>query len=418
MAKRSLAATGAAIIAMLCGVWGQSAASAAAATQGVTATTIRVGIPYVDVAGVKAVGVDINWGNVPDAYKSVIGTINAHGGINGRRIVPYILAVDPTSPAPAATACTQMVEDNKVFAVIAPLQSTCYLQHNVPVVGGITPVPINSGTAQNFSLAPPTSVYDKLQLSVYAKEGVFKNKKVGIFAGVTTDESEIPIVQSILSKLKVPVVATATDSAPQQDLPASDAQVATIAQRFQADGVSLVIAVGYGSAIWPNGLSAAQSSYNPPWIATSEPDLTGDIGGSNDPAYLKNVITSSPLASGQQTWDNPQIQKCISTLRKEYPSDHINTYSPTAPGSQVTWTGIEQACTDVNLFATIARAAGKHLTVASFVRAGYGLRKVVIPGQSTPISFGPNQPYALGPVYLVHYDPTTKSLVWAAKSST
>ena len=59
-----------------------------------TATTIRVGIPYVDVAAVKAVGVDINWGSVPDAFNAVIKNINAQGGINGRKIVPYIVAVN------------------------------------------------------------------------------------------------------------------------------------------------------------------------------------------------------------------------------------------------------------------------------------------------------------------------------------
>ena len=141
-----------------------------------------------------------------------------------------------------------------------------------------------------------------------------------------------------------------------------------------------VIAVGYGSSIWPNGLSAAQSTYNPPWVATSEADLSGDVGGSNDPTYLKNVVTSSPIDSGQEIWNNAETQKCVSRVRKEYPSDHINAFSPSAPGSQATWTGIEQACTDVTLFATIAKAAGKHLTVASFVHAGYGLRNVVIPG--------------------------------------
>lgn len=419
MPRRCLAAIGAAVIGMACGFFGGGPASAAAgSTQGVTATTIRVGVPYVDVAATKAVGVDINWGNVPDAYMSVIDYLNAHGGIDGRRIVPFILAVDPTSPAPAATACTEMVQDDKVFAVIAPLDSSCYLQHGVPVVGGIEPVPINAGVAQNFSLTPPTAVYDKLQLTVFDKLGVFKNKKVGIFAGTTTDESEVTVVKSVLSKLKVSVVATAVDSAPQADLPASDAQVEAIAQRFQADGVNEVVAVGYGSAIWPNGLSAAQSAYNPPWVATSESNLSGDVGGSNNPTYLKNVVTSSPIDSGQQIWDNAQIQQCISRLRKQYPSDHINTYSASAPGSQVTWTGIEQACTDVGLFATIAKAAGKHLTVASFVHAGYGLRNVVIPGSASPVSFGPNQPYALGPVYLVHYDASTKTLVWASKSST
>jgi hypothetical protein len=418
MTKRSVSAIAALVVALLCGLLGVAPASASSGTQGVTATTIRVGIPFVDVAAVKAVGVSISWGNVPDAYKAVIANINAHGGINGRKIVPFIIPVDPTGAAPAATTCTQLTQDDKVFAAIAPLSPTCYLQAGVPVVNGLLQSSTGTGLAQNFALAPPTSAYDPLQFSVFAKQGVFKNKKVGVFAGVTTDDAELKIVQAALSKLHVNVVTTAIDSAPQGDLDAENQQLAVIAQRFQASGVNLVVAVGYGSSIWPEGLSAIQSSYNPTWVATSESDFSGDVGGSNDPEYLSNVITSSPIPGGATTWSNAGTQQCVALVRKAYPADHINTFNATLPESKATWIGVEQACTDLGLFSAIAKAAGKHLTVASFVHAGYGLRNVVIPGSSSAISFGPNRPYALGPVYLVHYDASTKSIVFANKSST
>jgi hypothetical protein len=415
MAKRSGVAIATVILATVCGLVGVGPVSAATATQGVTATTIRVGIPYVDVAAVKAVGVNINWGNVTDAYKAVIANINAHGGINGRKIVPFIMAVDPTGAAPAATACTALIQNDKVFAVIAPLMPTCYLQAGVPVINGLLQSAAGTGLAQNFSLAPPASTYDPLQLSIYSKQGVFKNKKVGVFAGVTTDEAELKIVQAALAKLHVDVVSTAIDSAPQGDLSAENEQVAVIAQKFQALGVNEVVGVGYGSSVWPEALSAIQSSYNPPWVATSESDFTGDVGGNNNPEYLSNVTTSLPIPGGEVIWSDPGTQACVKLVRKAYPSDHINAFSATLPTSQATWTGIEQACTDMALFSAIAKAAGKHLTVASFVHAGYGLRNVVIPGSGAPISFGPNRPYALGPVYMVHYDAKTKAIVESTK---
>ena len=65
------------------------------------------------------------------------------------------------------------------------------------------------------------------------------------------------------------------------------------------------------------------------------------------------------------------------------------------------------------LFEDIAKAAGKNLTVSSFVRAGYGLRDVELPGRNVPVSFAPNRPFGLGPVYMVHYDRATKSVVYA-----
>jgi hypothetical protein len=363
------------------------------------------------VAAVKAVGVNISWGNVPDAYNAVIADVNAHGGINGRRIIPYIIAVNPTGTAPAATACTQLVKDDKVFVAIAPLQPTCYLQNGIPTVAAILETSGAPGLVQNFALTPPASAYDPVQLSVFANQGVFNGKKVAVFAGTTTDEQEMKIVDTELSTLHVDVVATAVDSAPEGDLPAENEQVAVITQRFRSSGANEVVAVGYGSSIWPEALTAIQSAYNPPWVATNVGDFTGDVGGTNNPKYLENVTASSPIPMGESVWADPGTQRCVSLARKAYPADHINDFSATLPESQSTWVGIEQACTDIGLFEDIAKAAGNDLSVSSFMQAGYGLRNVVVPGYSGPVSFGPNQPYALGTVYMAHYDPSTKAVV-------
>ncbi len=419
MSTCKAAAVGAAVVATLCGFLGSIPASAASgSTPGVTATTIRVGIPYVDVAAVKAVGVDIDWGSVPDAFNAVISNINAHGGINGRKIVPYIVAVDPTGTAPAATACTQLMQDDQVFVAVAPLMATCYLQANVPVVGAVLPSGNGPGLAQDFTATAPDNAYDPLELSVFDKQGVFKGKKVAVFGGDPGDQQEAQQVQSELAKLHIPVVTTAIDSAPQGDLVASNAQVQVIAQKFESDGVNEVVAVGDGSAIWPQGLSALQSTYNPSWVATNESDFSGDVGADYNPIYLENVVTSTPLTPPEAIWQSPGTQQCVRLDRKDYPSNHINAYDATLPESEETWLGIELACTDMALFTDIAKAAGKNLTVASFVKAGYGLKNVLLPGTNAPISFGPGRPYALGPVYMVHYDPTTKALVFATKSAT
>ena len=393
-------------------------ASAASSTQGVTATTIRVGVPYVDVAAVKAVGVDISWGSVPDAFNAVIANMNAHGGINGRKVVPYLVAVNPTGTAPAATACTQLTEDDTVFAAVAPLDATCYLQHDTPVVASVYASGPSSTTAQDFTTTPPNDAYDALSLGVYKKQGVFTHKKVALFGGDTADESELNAVKSQLAKLHVPVVTTAVDSAPQGDLAAENSQVTAIAQRFQSDGVNEVVAVGQGSAVWPEGLSSIQSAYNPPWVATSESDFSGAVGGKYDPAYLKNVVTSTPLPPPASIWSNAGTQQCVHTIKKAYPSDSIRAYGPTVPESDATWMSVEFACTDMALFSDIAKAAGKNLTVQSFVHAGYGLKNLMLPGGNAPISFAPGRPYALGPVYMVRYDGATKQLVFASKSAT
>ena len=74
---------------------------------------------------------------------------------------------------------------------------------------------------------------------------------------------------------------------------------------------------------------------------------------------------------------------------------------------------VEVACQDLAIFAKIAEAAGRKLTVASFTKAGYQLRKVTFPGSGGPVSFGPGQSYAVGRANVVVYDPRTGTLVAA-----
>jgi hypothetical protein len=58
------------------------------------------------------------------------------------------------------------------------------------------------------------------------------------------------------------------------------------------------------------------------------------------------------------------------------------------------------------------------LTVASFTKAGYALKNVSIPGTGGGlISFGKNQPYAIGPINVVTYSPTSKTLVPASATA-
>src|SRR5271169_6366724 len=71
--------------------------------QGVTPTSIKLGITYLDAAAIRNI-VNIDPGNYHVAYTALIDQINAKGGINGRKIVPVFEAIDPIGTTPAATA--------------------------------------------------------------------------------------------------------------------------------------------------------------------------------------------------------------------------------------------------------------------------------------------------------------------------
>jgi hypothetical protein len=393
-------------------------ASSGTSSQGITGTTIRVGIPYVDLSAVRKFGITLDHGNYSDAYHALIADVNAHGGIDGRELVPLLVPVNPVGTAPAATACTQLAEDDHVFVAFAPQQPDCYLtRYDVPTINGSAQDVSTSGGTPNFTLTPPPLAYDPVQLGVLARHGAFRGKKVGVFAGGVTDQRELKVVQSALKKLQVDPVASAVDSAPTGDQSATNQQAEVIAQRFQASGVDEVVAVGSGSVIWPEALQAAQSTYDPPWVATNSGTVnTAVIASSITPAYLKNLITTSPVLDNYQTWHQSENQHCYQVVRKAYPNDKITPPTEPITGSDQSFFAIQDACDNLALFTAIAKGAGKDLTRANFVKAGYALHDVSLPGSAGPVSFATGRPYPLGPVYIGRYDANKNSVMYSSAS--
>jgi ABC-type branched-subunit amino acid transport system substrate-binding protein len=412
---RPLLVAGSVLLASLAMLVAGTNASAALAS-GVNSTSIRVGLPYLNLAALQAVGLNINQGSYPDAFNALIDNLNAQGGINGRKIDLYLASVNPTSTASSASACTQLTEDDNVFLAFGPIYPLCYQQAGVATINGDMGATLSPSAAPNFTLTPPAAAFDPLQIAVYAKQGIFKEKKIGVI-GASVDHTEMPIVLAALKKQHVDVVQSAIDSAPQGDTAANDQQIQVIAQRFESDGVNVVVGVGTGASGWLQGLNGIQSTYTPRIVATSYSDFAGTVSakGGNDPTYLKGAVTATPIPSQQVFWNDPAVQKCVHIIKKAYPSTVIGNPSGAPANAPTTWVAAENTCQDVAIFSAIAKAAGKHLTAGTFKQAGYALRDVSIPGMGAPVSFGAGRPYALGPVYLVTYNSTSQQMVIASK---
>ena len=398
-------------------VAGANLAGAAVQAQGVTPTSITIGIPYIDLATVdKLYGLHLDQGSYPAAYNALIQDLNVHGGINGRKVIATYSPINPAVPTSGATSCTQLVQDDHVFAVLNPYFGICYLEAGVPTVNGTVAGTVSGQAAPNFTLQAPANVYDPIQLALLTKMGVFKGKKVGVWGG-PTDSAEVKTVDTALAKDHVHVVQTAYDSAPATDSVGQAQQDAVIAQRFQNAGIDEVVAVGQGSAGWPLDQQANQSTYNPPWVATNYNALYGyAIGSSANAVYLKNVIATHPTPAATAEWKQPSIRQCVATIEKESPDDPIASPigQSASDTSNQTYIAPMSACTNLGMFTAIAKAAGKTLTVSGFDRAGFGLRDVTFPGLASSVSFGPHQAYADVPLYLAHYDPALKQMLVAS----
>src|SRR5277367_4931528 len=161
------------------------AVASSPADQGVTQTTVRIGISVINFSALRAVGVTLNDGNYQDAVSALTANMNAHGGVDGRKVVPYFVEMNPANSASIESSCSQLTEDDKVFIVLFPVYPDCFQQtYDTPVIGGVLPSALPASAAADFSLTPPDAAYDQVQLAAFDKRGAFKGKKVGIFYGI------------------------------------------------------------------------------------------------------------------------------------------------------------------------------------------------------------------------------------------
>lgn len=174
-----------------------SAVATAAETNGVTSASIKVGFPFVDLAPLQAEGITIDQGSYPDAFNALIANLNAEGGINGRKIAPYLVSVNPISTTATDSACTQLTEDDNVLVALQPVYPLCYQLAGVATINGDMGGTLSPRAAPNFTLTPPSAAFDPLQIAVFTKQGIFNGKKIGVI-GASQDETEMPVVLATL----------------------------------------------------------------------------------------------------------------------------------------------------------------------------------------------------------------------------
>jgi ABC-type branched-subunit amino acid transport system substrate-binding protein len=377
--------------------------------QGVTPTSIKLGITYLDAAAIRNI-VNLDPGDYQVAYTALINQINANGGIDGRKIVPVFEPINPIGTSPAATACTALTEDDKVFAVIGFFQSadtSCYVStHDTPLIGGTL---TNSQSAQAkaawFNNYLSANDLIPKEMAAFKQEGVFANNKVGV-VGDKSDQTEVDLVLSALQKLKVKVVQTALNGVPDTDQAATNSEYSVIAQKFKAAGANVVIAVGDGGVSWPKSLNANQSTYLPRLIVPDYPDLQTVLSSKanyND-AELKGALTAGGAPPPAVEWNDPAMRHCVASVQAAEPNAKINNPVTATASTPVTWNAPENACQELALFEDIVKAAGKTLNNATFNRGGESLTHVTLPGGGGIYDFGPGHHDGNGPVFIYEWN--------------
>ncbi len=370
------------------GTSGGSSAEASRAP-GVTPTSIKIGVTYVDEEAVKASGLDLNLGDYQKSYQTLIDKLNAAGGIDGRKIEVVFAPINPIGTAPADAACLKLTQDEKVFvavgfflnnAVLCPVET----QNTAVIGGGQTPELMARAKAPWFTTNPGSEVPVAV-VNLFHQKKLLEGK-VAVFAQVADADLMNNQILPELEKLGVKPVDHAILDAPAGDTAAITSGTQTIAQRFKAEGATKVLLVGPSSADWFLGMQ--DQSYQPQLLISDSTGVNAFLSNAatHNTSLLKDAVSGSTYGPDSWSFDEPNMKSCLATLKAA--GIDVPRPDPKDP-NQKAYTGPQDACVNLALLKAILTKAGKDLNYATFRAAGYSLGKVNLPGDPSPRTFGP-----------------------------
>jgi len=283
---------------------GSSAAPSAASTdsQGVTASTIKIGImaPINSKAAIEAfAAVGLSVGNVPLEARTVGNYIDAHGGIDGRKVVfadfPYNM-LTPSEASEDEAACTYWVQDQHVFAAIMPYNVTdqqlaCLAHGDTPLVEGLpgrlgTPSIMRTYNDFYFSPSdPPVRSWVTTMVNAFLSDGFFApGTKIGV---VRPGDSQWAYAESLMAG----ILAQHGQKVAADAIVASSTEAKAAALRFKDAGINRVVifdsSSGGETIVWMT--TTAAEHYYPEVGFNSE----------DNPGGLTSTIPVSAFAGSQ-----------------------------------------------------------------------------------------------------------------------
>ena len=346
-------------------------------TQGITETSIKVGVPVLANAEAAAGllgAANIRPGNNEIETKALVADINSRGGVHGRKIDAQYFAVsfgDPTNgEANALAACNHFADDLKVFAilmVINPPNSfvSCAAQKGVVLLNGslaaLDDVIIDAAAPWYYSptLVSQSRYWEPLLDSV-GKRGVVKpGDKVAVFA-----LDSIPFTR-VAEQVVMPALKERGYEVAAYERVKTEASIQNAVLRFRQSGATHVVFVQSSGVADLLFMRQAEAQKFRPTYLMSSYDVPGYLlEGNVADEQLAGVQGIGWAALADVAPDreplSPQEQRCFQVLTKGGEPQSKRQDFLTA----------EFMCDLVWAFEAIVRSAGPQLSTVTF-RSGF-----------------------------------------------
>lgn len=264
--------------------------------------------------------------DMPQVIDALVAYYNKHGGIAGRRIVPEIRSTDILDESDQNAACTQMVSDDKVFAISStaiafPSATQCIsVEGKTPMVNVLSVSTAEQQAAVGYDITEIPSI-DR----IYA-EWASQLRSIGFLnsgdrVGVLSDNCDpnLAVVNSVLiPDLKAAGASQVVLKTADCSIEDSEAEMPGIASYFASQHVTKIL-----PAICPYGLisflkDAKSIDYKPKFSISDYCNGTADaLAHLYDPTEFGGTvgITSTYAGGyGSKATNTPQMQRCSDIL--------------------------------------------------------------------------------------------------------
>ena len=387
---------------------------ASTSTRGVTATTINVAFPVVNLSGLSSqlgFAGDVEFSEQTKAIKLFVSDINSHGGINGRKINPIISGYDPTSETSMRALCKDWTEGAPAaFAVLDGASAwtgdsqLCVAQEGAtPFLGAWTTVTnwTQMGSPYLWWTGPDQAAVLAAVVQWGQSAGLLGgSRKVGVIAGDRASD-QLALNQYLLPDLRnIGVTANVqTIASNVANSATTQAEAPLVIEKLKSAGVNSVIPLLPFNDFFPVLQAETQQSYFPRLLLSDyegsiesglglipipyEQALNGQQGVTTE--TLGGFDDARPEAQGGY---DTGLRSCYDTWHAAYPkppkgaeSFYIEEQGPIAG-----W------CQEIRLFQQAATMAGHALNRRTFVQAMSRITN--FPGTwYTTLSYSPTKMY-------------------------
>ena len=377
-----------------------------ASFRGVTADSIKIGIPYVDYKSIEQY-VDETHGDQKAIYQAVIDDINENGGVLGRKLVPVFkeyVPIDPTAPNGSLALCTVFTQDEEVFAVLGVYidfsgdSQLCLTRDKETIhIGHELDASMIEQSIQGLLLTPDRTSdrSTDILLNVLDQEGTLDGKKVAIMAD-SEREGATKGVEETFDKMGVDRGSTAVLAIAGEDTAAAQSQLDAFLEKWDTEGVDALFVMGLKSAAEQFIVKVKDKLPDLQLIFESDSSArtaaTKLVQAGTDPNPYEGALVLQGQSETEQYNTKAFQDTCLKAYKTQTGKDIVDPadWKPGADGSTINkeFIGLRDACDEIYALVAIAEKAGPNLTNDTWIDAVNSFGPIKLSGVQPYASFG------------------------------